>query len=172
MTSDMPPVISDSSTLIHLGRIGRLGLLKEMFGVIVIPPAVWHEVVIEGGGRPGVADVRGAREAGWIQIREPEDMRLLQILKSELDIGEAEAITLTVETHADLLLLDESEGRRIAEIYHLPKTGVIGILIRAKLEGRIESLRRELDALRQEGRFWIADTLYFKALDAVGEEVR
>lgn len=92
-------------------------------------------------------------------------------MKSELDGGEAEAIALMIEMHADLLLIDESEGRRVAEMYNLPKTGVVGILLRAKREGRIESLRRELDALRLDGGFWIADSLYFKALVAVKEDV-
>ena len=71
----------------------------------------------------------------------------------------------------DPLLIDENEGRRIAKLYDIPKTGVIGILMRAKREGRIESLRNELDALRSEGGFWIADSLYFRALAVVGEDV-
>lgn len=66
-------VISDSSTLIHLARIGRLLLLRELFGTVMIPPAVWTEVVVEGGNRPGAAAVRVARDAGWIQIRESSD---------------------------------------------------------------------------------------------------
>jgi len=166
----MPLVISDSSTLIHLAKIDRLALLKEFFGVITVPPAVWQEVVEEGKGRPGATDVTAARDAGWIQIRKPTDMRLLRILKSELDKGESEALTLAVEVHADLLLIDESEGRRIAKIYDIPKTGVVGILMRAKREGLIESFSHELDRLRNEGGFWIADTLYSKAIAGVGEK--
>jgi predicted nucleic acid-binding protein len=49
----MPLVISDSSTLIHLATIDQLDLLKEFFGKITIPTAVWREVVEQGQGRSG-----------------------------------------------------------------------------------------------------------------------
>ena len=67
------------------------------------------------------------------------------------------------------MLLDESDARRIAELFDLRKTGIVGLLIRAKREGRISSLREELDRLRGEGGFWIGDELYLQALKAVGE---
>ncbi len=165
----MLKVISDSSTLIHLARIGRLSLLREMFGAIIIPPAVWQEVVIEGKGRTGAEEVRIGQNTGWIQVVDVANEPLMKMLKSELDNGEAEAIALAVEVEADLLLIDETDGRRIATLYDLPKTGVVGILMRARLDGRIESLRQELDALREDGGFWIAEALYRKSLEVVDE---
>jgi len=167
----MASVISDSSTLIHLAKIDQLDLLRKFFGKVTIPPAVWLEVVEEGKGRPGAIGVQTARDAGWIQIQNPTDIRLLQILRSELDQGEAEALTLALEIGASLVLIDESEGRRIATLYNLPKTGVIGVLIRAKREGHLQSLRHELDRLRGEGGFWIAESLYVRAIETVGENV-
>ena len=77
---------------------------------------------------------------------------------------------MAVERHADLVLLDEWEARRIADLYGLTKTGVVGILIRAKQEGEIDLLRTELDRLRDAGQFWIEDRLYHQALVAVREE--
>ena len=167
----MSTIVSDSSTLIHLARIDRLPLLQEFFGTIIIPPAVWQEVVIEGKGRAGAREVQSARIAGWIQVVEATDTPLLKMLKSELDNGEAEAIALALELEkeADLLLIDETDGRRIAALYDLPKTGVVGILMRARLEGHVESLRQELDALREDGGFWIAEALYRKSLAIVEE---
>ena len=64
----MDLVISDSSTLIHLVAIGRLGLLKEFYGRITVPPLVWREVVEQGGGRAGAVEVERARQAGWIEV--------------------------------------------------------------------------------------------------------
>lgn len=78
-------------------------------------------------------------------------------------------IALAIEQHAELVLLDESEGRRIAGVFDLKKTGAIGILIRARLEGKVPDLRSELDRLRNEGGFWIEENLYRKALESVGE---
>lgn len=60
-------VISDSSTLIHLAAIGRLGLLKRFYRRITIPPAVWREVVEQGGSRAGAVELEQARQAGWIR---------------------------------------------------------------------------------------------------------
>lgn len=77
---------------------------------------------------------------------------------------------LAIERQASLVLLDETEARRVAGTFGIPKTGVIGILIRAKAEGKIPSLGPELDKLRIRAGFWIARELYRKVLDSVGEE--
>ena len=53
-------VVSNASALINLARIGKLNLLRELYGELVIPKAVWHEVVVEGTGQPG------ADERCWI----------------------------------------------------------------------------------------------------------
>ncbi|MEE8391256.1 MAG: DUF3368 domain-containing protein [Anaerolineae bacterium] len=162
-------VVSDSSTLIHLAAIDRLTLLQEFFERIVVPPAVWREVVEQGGGRAGAAEVEQARQAGWIKVLAPVDTALLQLLRRDLDDGESEVIALAVERQAELVLLDESDARRIADLYGLSKTGVIGLLIRAKREGHIVSLKEELDGLLHQGGFWIEERLYNRVLDAVKE---
>ncbi|MBI2875643.1 MAG: DUF3368 domain-containing protein [Candidatus Tectomicrobia bacterium] len=166
----MPWVISDSSTLIHLAAIDRLALLKDFYGKITLPPAVWREVIEEGKGKAGAVEIEKARQTGWIEVVSPEGGPLLHLLRRDLDEGEAEVIALALGQQADLVLLDESEARRIAELYGLPKTGLIGILIRAKREGKVHSLQIELDKLRYQAGFWIEEGLYHQALHAVGEE--
>ncbi len=141
----MDLVISDSSTLIHMASIERFALLQKFFGSVTIPPAVWREVVEQGGSRAGASDVKQARQARWIEIMAPTNIIVLQLLKRELDDGEAEVIALALERQADLILVDETEGRRVADVYGLPKTGVVGLLIRAKQEEHIPSLKTELD---------------------------
>jgi uncharacterized protein len=89
---------------------------------------------------------------------------VLKLLKRELNDGEAEVIALAVEDRNAHVLMDEFEARQVAEVFHLGKTGVVGILIRAKLQGMIPSLRQELERLRLEGGFWISDELILKAL--------
>jgi hypothetical protein len=163
--------VSDSSTLIHLAGIDRLDLLKVFFGSIALPPAVWREVVEQGRGRAGARAVEKAYREGWIHIVTPSDRSLLRLLKQNLDAGEAEAIALAVEESADLLLVDEANARATADLYDLTKTGVIGLLIRARREGHIELLKPELDRLLNEAGFWIAENLYRRALLAVGEPI-
>ena len=166
----MQEAISDSSTLIHLAGIGRLELLKVFYGEILITPAVWKEVVEEGRGRPGAMEVRVAHESGWVEVIAPGNKSVVRLLERELHKGEAEAIALAIERRPEVIFLDESEARRVANVYGLSKTGVIGILIRAKLEGKVASLREELDRLREEAGFWIGDEIYWRALNAVTEE--
>ena len=165
----MPLVVSDSYTLIHLAGIGRLQLLKDLYGAVVVAGAVWTEVVEQGGDRLGASAVNAARDEGWLSIEQPENKQLLHLLKDQLDAGEAETIVLAIDHQADLVLMDETEGRRVAALYGLPKTGVVGLLIRARAENRITSLRQELDALRHKSGFWISDALYQQALALVGE---
>jgi len=162
-------VISDSSTLIHLAAIGRLDLLKRFYRRITIPPAVWREVVEHGGSRAGAVEVEQARQAGWIEVSAPVDVALLALLRRDLDDGESEVIALAVEKQAELVLLDESDARRTADLYGLSKTGIIGLLIRAKQKKHINSLKAELDRLLNQGGFWVEKRLYNQALNAVGE---
>ena len=91
MTYDMGLVISNSSTLIHLSSIGRLELLREFFGKIVIPQAVWEEVVAEGRGRAGAEEVRRARSEGWVEVSTVSNEPLVRLLERDLDRGEEES---------------------------------------------------------------------------------
>ncbi len=166
----MPKAVSDSSTLIHLAGIGRLNLLRQFYKKTLIPPAVWKEVVEEGQSRPGAREVEEGRRSGWIEVVELTNESVVRFLKLKLHDGEAEAIMLAIEHHPEVVFLDETEARRVADVYGLNKTGLIGILIRAKLEGKVSSLREELDRLRKEEGFWIGDGIYQQALHAVGEE--
>lgn len=133
-------------------------------------------MVTRGRERAGAVEVEQARQAGWIEIQAATNLPLLRLLEHELDAGEAQVIALAVEQSATLVLLDESEARQIAAVYNLSKTGAIprglsvGVLIRAKQEGKIESLRTELDRLRGPGGFWIEESLYQQALQSVGEQ--
>ena len=166
----MPKAVSDSSTLIHSAGIGRLKLVMEFYKKILIPPAVWKEVVEEGQSKPGAREVEEGRRSGWIEVVEVSNESLVRLLKLELHDGEAEVIALAIEQHPEVVFLDETEARRVADTYGLNKTGLVGILLRAKLEGKVPLLREELDRLREEAGFWIGNGIYHQALHAVGEE--
>ncbi|MCQ1538282.1 MULTISPECIES: DUF3368 domain-containing protein [Methanocalculus] len=155
----MVRAISNSSPLIHLSLIGRIDLLRR-FSSVIIPPAVWHEVVEDGDDRPGVAEILLLRKEGCLSVIQPKNTDLLHLLENDLHRGEAESIVLALEIEHDILLLDESEARRIAGSYNLNVTGVIGLLLRAKRDGHISSLEDEMARLRNEGHFWIRESLY------------
>ncbi len=160
-------VVSDSSVLIHLAAIGHLELLKVKFGEVIVPKAVWREVVVDGEGRPGADEVR---QASWIKMHEVHSRPLVITLTQHLDDGESEAIALAVEAEADLVLLDERDARNAAEALGLDILGVIGILIWAKRENLIQSLKDAIVQLRQITGFRLSDRLYTTVLAAAGED--
>jgi hypothetical protein len=108
-------------------------------------------------------------DASWIRRESVQHIPLVHALTLSLDVGEAEAIALALERDADLVLLDERRGRQQAERMGLTITGTLGVLVEAKRQNLLEQVRPILDALRAEADFWIADALYQRVLDLVGE---
>lgn len=165
----MPLAVSDSSTLIHLSKLGLLELLRALFDQVVVPEAVWREVVVEAIGRAGAAEVRRAREQGWLSVRAAGREDIVALALRELDPGESEALALAVELEGSVVLLDESEARRIAERLSVSRTGTLGVLLAARRRNLVAELRPILERLRSECGFWISDALLAQALEAVGE---
>ena len=159
--------IANSSVLIALCTIGQLSLLRNRFPEgLLVPPAVWQEVVATGEGRPGSAEVAGA---SWITVHEVRDTSLVSLLRVELDAGEAQAIALCRETGAQVVLLDEKGARQVARRFGLSVLGTVGMLIWAKRAGLIANLRQQLDVLQTQGRFRLSQSVYEEALRTVGE---
>jgi len=161
----MQKVVSNSSSLIHLAKIGKLELLSEYFQTITIPEAVFRECVLDAKGRE---EVELIKRADWLKVSQVNDKKLVKLLQYSIDDGESEAIALALETGADLILLDDSDAREKARLYGLKMTGTIGILLRAKMEGKIGSLREYLKKLKGTG-FWIGDDLETSVLMEAGE---
>jgi predicted nucleic acid-binding protein len=160
-------VASDTSPISNLAIIGRLNLLQVQFREIWIPGAVQSEL----GQLSGVPlrEIQQAVEVGWIKPRKLQDDKVARLLESTLDPGEAEAIALAIEISADLVLLDEKEGRAAAERAGLHVTGILGVLLRAKKAGEIAAVTPELESLRARARFFIAPELEQKILRSAGE---
>ena len=150
-------VVSNSSPIMNLAIIGQLHLIQELFGEIMIPKEVWSELIIEGKVKPGINEIQKAK---WIKVVKVKNDSLVKTLTKDLDVGESAAIALAIEKKANLLLLDETDARNLAEFYHLTKTGVIGILMRAKKKSLIKEIKPMLDKLRTQAHFWIKQDLY------------
>ncbi len=149
-------VVSDSSPLISLARIGWLKLLASLYERILITVEVHHEVVRAGRGLPGAEEIR---TAGWIQVapQRPVSNLLLERECQSLGAGERSAILLADALPADLILLDERKARHIARQAGLTVVGCLGALEAGARMGLISDLRETyIDLLRQGIRFDIA----------------
>ncbi len=162
------PVVSNTSPVLNLALIGQLSLLHELFGEIWIPPGVLSELRIEED-LPGSKVIKEAMEEGWLQPKDVDDLALVKALQRDLDRGEAEAIALAVQVKVEWALLDEREGRRVAKSLGLKVTGVLGILLRARREGILPSLRQAMEELREKAGFWIGADLFIELLEHSGE---
>ena len=152
-------VVSDTSAITNLIAIRRDDLLARLFGDVVIPPAVERELQRTHDQLPPFVRV--------VPLLEPD--RLRDLAGEDLGAGESEAIILAVELGADLLLIDEIEGRRVARQWHLKIIGVLGILARAKAAGLIAAVAPEIEALVREARFWVSEEIRQEVLRNVGE---
>jgi uncharacterized protein len=159
-------IVSDTSPIINLAAVGQLELLHHLYGTISIPHAVYHEVAIRGHEQAGAIEVQ---TWSWFKRHQVRDAALVRHLKLLLDVGEAEAIALAIEIHADLLLLDERRGRAIAKELGLAVMGLIGVLLVAKQQGYLAAIKSVLDSLITEAGFWIDERLYTLVLESSGE---
>ncbi|MEW6069999.1 MAG: DUF3368 domain-containing protein [Candidatus Thermoplasmatota archaeon] len=126
-------VVLNSTPLIYLTKIGKLLLLKKLFGEIIIPKEVFKEVVIKGK-REGFSDALIIEEElrkGWIKVKDVEKDKRLMRFTPELDIGEVEVITLARKIKPAIVLIDDACGRAVAESFELNVKGTIYVLLKA-----------------------------------------
>lgn len=146
------PVVSDSTCLIGLERIGELNILLALFDPIMIPPEVEREF---------------GNKFSWLQTENLTNGLLAAALQLVVDAGEAEAIALASERSC-LLISDDKQARLAAKRLGVPVIGTIGVLVRAKQSGAVTALKPILDDLELNS-FFISRTLREEALKLVGE---
>jgi len=151
-------VVSDTSPVTSLLQVGRADLLPALFGRVLIPPAVKVELL---RFHPSLPD--------YLQVRAIQDQPAVESLSHDLDRGEAEAIILAEECHADYLLMDEKHGRSVAEARGLKIVGLLGVLVIAKKAGQIPSVGRLIAELESRAGFFVSDAVKEIVLTAAGE---
>lgn len=164
----MVTIVSDTSPIFYLARIGRLSVLREPDGRVLVPDKVWSEALAAEAVFPRVGDaLRESRGQGWINIRKVSASP--NPLLAALDLGEAEAILLACELGAGLLIIDEKLGREAAEQMGLDVCGTLGVLVAAKQQGLISKIAPELRRLRLETSFRFTPELEGFVLCEAGE---
>ena len=160
-------VIADTTPIISLIKIDKLFLLQKLFGKVIIPQAVYDELV---SNPKYTYEAITVYNSSYISIVKIEDRQSVDKLRysSGLDIGESEAITYSNLVNADLLLMDELKGRKVAKQLGLSITGTIGILIQSFDEGFLdkEEIIKSIKTLKNSGRY-ISDSLYYRLIDRI-----
>jgi predicted nucleic acid-binding protein len=147
-------VITDTSCFILLSKIDAFGILGALFTAVFTTPEIAGEY---GGQLPD-----------WIIIQPVKDRALLDVYHQKVDPGEASALALAQEINADLIIIDDLAARKFALKLGLSFKGTLGLLVMAKQEGVIASVRPYLEKVQQTN-FRLAGHLIEQSLRDAGE---
>ncbi|RYE18984.1 MAG: DUF3368 domain-containing protein [Sphingobacteriaceae bacterium] len=147
-------IISDTSCLILLYNINELDLLQKLYQSITTTLEVANEF--------------GIPLPAWIVVKQPNNKNYHQFLEKLVDKGEASAIALAVETDNSLLIIDDLKARKTAEKIGLNIIGILGVIVDAKKEGIINSVKPILEKIKQTN-FRISSNLETVILTKAGE---
>jgi uncharacterized protein len=158
-------VVSDTSPIRALHHLNVLGVLHQLFGNVLVPPAVARELESPARAFQPVP----VSSTPFVTVRAPRNLQRVLELSRLLDPGEAEAIALAQEVGADLLIIDELAGRNVAQHCGLNRTGALGVLVRAKQAHLITPVLPLVDRLRRDLNFHVSDELYEEVRRLVAE---
>lgn len=164
-------VVSDSTPLITLMKAMRLDILHDLFGEVIIPEAVYQELTANDNYPDEAKLISGSDFIRVVSIRDRKTVSVLQ-RATGLDLGESEAIVYADDIHADILLIDEVSGRRVAMDMGLDIMGSIGVLVSAFKKGYIstEEAYESFQKIRDANRH-ISEKLLDDALDIIHRDL-
>jgi predicted nucleic acid-binding protein len=148
-------VIVNTSPLQYLHQVGQLGLLRELFGRVVVPGAVAAEIA--AGRRLGVS-LPQPETIEWVDILNPSSP-VGGLLAWDLGAGESAVLSLALEHPGSWVVLDDKLARQAAVHLNLTLLGTAGILLRAKHAGHLGAVKPVLDQLAALGFRLTPETL-------------
>ena len=167
-------ILADASVLIVLGKLRRLDLLRALYGKVVIGPMVKREVVDQGRaiGAPGLQEVEAAIRQGWLQVVQPaaQERNLARRLltNSRLHEGEAESLALAQKRNLTLLV-DDKEGRMIAEALGIPYHATAGVLLEAFMSDEFTLKELEQAVTDLSNVMWLSPAVVVEILSTARE---
>jgi len=150
--------VADSGPLRYLAVINHTDVLEHLFGKILTPAAVRAELLHHN--TPTAVKSFANSPPSWLQFTTVRDSSKLSSLVHR---GEAEAIQVAIENHAQTLLIDDSQGRILAHNLGLTVLGTVGILEIAAAQDLID-LQTALAALRRTNIF-LAENILTAAVE-------
>jgi predicted nucleic acid-binding protein len=138
-------VISNTSPIFYLHRLGQLELLHRLYGRILVPEAVVEE--LKTGGDQG-EDVPDIADYDWIEVSSVHVPEVVSLIM-DLGPGEAQVLAMALENPCSLAIIDDRLARELAKARDIRITGTVGILLKAKQAGYIKSVKSLLKTLTQ-----------------------
>ncbi len=150
-------VVADTTPLNYLVLMQRVVLLKRLYGRVIIPHAVHHEMLAIGA--PTKVQRWATELPDWVEI--VSAIRTDVTLPQRLGAGECEAICVALTIHADVVLMDDLPGRLAAEERGLFVSGTLAVLLQASRAGLLnfEEALTELKGLRFRVSDQVAETM-------------
>lgn len=143
-------IVIDASSLIVLFRAGLDRLLPDLFDDIIVPSAVWQEIVCKGHKDVSASALRKAK---WAKKTE---VRISSLIAAwDLGQGESQVLTFALEHSGYRAVLDDTAARKCAAATNIPFLGTGGMLIIAKRRGLIASVSDALADLQKAG-LWLS----------------
>ena len=114
-------IVSNTTPILSLYKIGQIEVLKSLFKQVEVPRAVYNEINILGKDGYDIFNM-----ASYLHVVDVQNKMAVNMLRLQLDFGEAEAVVLAAELGADALVLDEKKARKIAQASSQKVIGTIG----------------------------------------------
>jgi len=160
-----PAIVSNTSPLVYLGRIGQLGLLPQLFSQVCVPEQVALEL---DAGRLIRGDTPDPRQFPWAKLVSVTAAMIAALLTNVLGLGEGATIAYAIANGNMMVALDDRRARLLAQQLGVPVVGLVGILLKAKKAGVLPVVKPHLDAARTQG-FRLHPATYAQALHLAGE---
>jgi len=144
----------NASPLILLSKINLADLLPKLFTEVVVPSAVWQEIIRGGENDPAAQTLLSLRvERVTVEAVAPE------ILVWNLGDGESDVLTFALANQGHRAVVDDKAARSCARSVGINILGTGGLLVLAKRRGFVQSVRTELQRLIEAGLWISAETI-------------
>lgn len=161
-------IISNSTPVIHLGKVGHLDLLQKCFQEVLIPVEVYDEILIIPESMEAVL-LQQAIAHGWMKKEHLKIPKLLERF-SGIELGELKAISLALERKKPLLI-DDHLAREVAQLFQVEVHGTLYVLLEAyqrkmmTKQSAIEMLHRMM-----KNQFYLSSTVYATFLELINKK--
>lgn len=158
-------VVADSTVLIFLAKLDRLDWLLATYDPVLVPTAVYEEVVERGKdvGAPDAVLVEDAIDDGWIEVHDSEIRE--DVARYDLEAGETAVLSLALARDHDEVLVDEESVREVARLHGLRPHGTLSFLFVGIRDGAItfDEFLELLETLLDAG-FYLDEAVYLEAV--------